>query len=303
LGLLGYKPAGDNSSTNLRADDKPTPNSIAVWAGHVAYVENVTTSGTVTYVTFNQANALGYNKGHNFADLYDPIDPENTDTKNGPPVWGGGYDGTYLVRTTAQMMKTVVPGSAFFGYVHLVPPTVAVKTPSSAQHGYVNIGYTLTDADSEACDLLVQYSMDGGATWKKATPGPGGNGTTGLASSPSGSSYTFVWSSGKDILNTQSSQLEISISPTYTAPGAAGTTGTFTVNNTPSPTAGATQVTATENTAFLTSGGKTVIPKFPTATLPLGEASTNGLTTDAALRALWLDDSSVMGKPRPLFEP
>ena len=39
----------------------------------------------------------------------------------------------------------------------------------------------------------------------------------------------------------------------------------------------------------------------PPAAPALGGASTNALATDAALRALLLDDSTVTGKPRPLF--
>ena len=85
-----------------------------------------------------------------------------------------------------------------------------METPSTTQRGNVNIGYVLTDADSETCNIVVKYSVDGGATWKTATPGPGGDGTKGLASSPSGSAYTFVWSSGNDLLNASSSNVEIS---------------------------------------------------------------------------------------------
>jgi hypothetical protein len=36
---------------------------------------------------------------------------------------------------------------------------------------------------------------------------------------------------------------------------------------------------------------------------PLEAASTKGLASDAAIRALLLDGSTVTGKPRPLFEP
>ncbi len=35
----------------------------------------------------------------------------------------------------------------------------------------------------------------------------------------------------------------------------------------------------------------------------LSEASTNGLASDAAIQVLLLDESTVTGKPRPLFEP
>ena len=59
-----------------------------------------------------------------------------------------------------------------------------------------------------------------------------GTRTTGLASSPGGTSHTFVWASGSDVSNANNSNVEIRITPIDTGgAGTAGTTSTFTVNN------------------------------------------------------------------------
>ena len=111
-------------------------------------------------------------------------------------------------------------------------PTVSVTTPSSPQSGDVTINYVLMDAESETCSIAVQYSPDGGTTWNLATPGPGGDGTTGLAASPSGQSHTFVWASASDLPSTYNSNVKVRIQPTDpSGTGAAESTQAFTVSN------------------------------------------------------------------------
>ena len=144
-----------------------------------------------------------------------------------------------------------------FSYVTALSALVA--TPSSPQSGNVTISYTLTDAQSDPCSIAVKYSPDGGTTWNTATAGPGGDGATGLASSPSGTSHTFVWASGSDISNANNSNVEVRITPSDAGgAGTASTTSAFTVNNyanqaptvatrataTPSPVTGTTTVLA-----------------------------------------------------------
>ncbi len=112
------------------------------------------------------------------------------------------------------------------------PSVPSITTPSGTQSGNVTISYTLTDAESDMCGILVQYSSDGGTTWNTATAASGGNGTTGLTSGSNGTSHTFVWASGSDIVNANNSNVEIRITPSDAGvAGTAGTTGAFTVNN------------------------------------------------------------------------
>ena len=85
------------------------------------------------------------------------------------------------------------------------PFVPSVTTPTSPQIGNVTVSYILTDAESDTCSIQVQYSLNGGATWNPATAVLGqGDGTTSLASSPTGVSHTFVWASGSDIVNVKS---------------------------------------------------------------------------------------------------
>ena len=56
--------------------------------------------------------------------------------------------------------------------------------------------YTLTDRDSETVDIDFKYSIDNGITYVDATPdltNPNHDGTTGLATSPTGINHIFAW--------------------------------------------------------------------------------------------------------------
>ena len=111
-------------------------------------------------------------------------------------------------------------------------PSAMVTLPSGTQSGNVTINYTLTDAESDTCSIQVQYSPDRGTNWYTATPGSGGNGITGLSSSPNGTSHTFVWASSSDMVDANSGNVKIRITPSDTGgPGTADTTDAFTVNN------------------------------------------------------------------------
>jgi hypothetical protein len=70
-------------------------------------------------------------------------------------------------------------------------PTVTVVTPTSPQSGDVTINYTLFDNESDPCSIQVEVSYFGG-NWE-TVPTEAGDGTTGLASSPSGVEHMFVW--------------------------------------------------------------------------------------------------------------
>ncbi len=114
-----------------------------------------------------------------------------------------------------------------------IAPTVVVGMPATPQTAAVTISYILTDAESDPCSILVEYSPDGGTTWRAATAVLGqGDGTTGLASAPTGASHTFLWDSHHDIGDTNNSNVEIRITPSDAGgAGTAGTTSAFTVND------------------------------------------------------------------------
>jgi uncharacterized repeat protein (TIGR02543 family) len=112
------------------------------------------------------------------------------------------------------------------------PSIPSITTPTSPKIGNVTISYTLADPESDSCGIAVWYSPDGGSNWNTATAGSGGDGTVPLTSSPGGTAHTFVWASGSDIVNTSNPNVRFRITPVDTGgAGTAGTTGTFTIQN------------------------------------------------------------------------
>jgi hypothetical protein len=87
---------------------------------------------------------------------------------------------------------------------------------------------------------------------------------------------------------------------TYTATFTAGAkAGPYTIT----ATVGGKSVTASTPITVTVAGKAASSSAATPASLSLGKGPANGVTTDAALRRLLLDDSAVTGKPRPLFEP
>lgn len=138
----------------------------------------------------------------------------------------GGYGTSFGPTVTVQI---VVPGTPVNQR-----PVIGIVTPSGTQSGNVTIRYSLADAESDACGIVVEYSPNGGGAWYEASCGSGGDGTIPLSSSPNGISHKFVWASGDDIVNTNDSNVKFRITPVDAGgAGTAGTTGTFTVQNQP----------------------------------------------------------------------
>jgi len=115
------------------------------------------------------------------------------------------------------------------------PPVAVVQTPSGVQSGNVSISYTLKDVQGDECTIMVFVSEDGGVSWKPATQGPGGDGTSDLTSSRTGQNHIFVWDSVADIGLTSQNDIRIRIVPFDTKQGTPSDTGNFSVNNVPPP--------------------------------------------------------------------
>lgn len=77
-----------------------------------------------------------------------------------------------------------------------VAPAVIV-TALARGDSPVNVSYTILDANSDQCSIEVQYST--GGPFADCFPGAGGDGTTGLSSSPAGNGHTFSWESFADL--------------------------------------------------------------------------------------------------------
>jgi hypothetical protein len=107
------------------------------------------------------------------------------------------------------------------------------STPPGVQSGVIALNYTLSNPAGFTCTLAVSFSVDGGATFKPATPGPGGDGTADLASSAAGTARVFDWNSLADgvALGAPVGTVRIRLTPADTAPGTSSTTANFTVDN------------------------------------------------------------------------
>ena len=96
---------------------------------------------------------------------------------------GSVYDPTWSSHHADDAVTAAVgtPSATAAFTVNNAAPVASVVTPVGVQSGDVAIGYTLTDAASDPCNILAEYSPDGGATWYAATENTtavGDDGTT-----------------------------------------------------------------------------------------------------------------------------
>jgi cyclophilin family peptidyl-prolyl cis-trans isomerase len=155
----------------------------------------------------------------------------NSDSSISAVSPAGDPGGAVDVTVTTPRGTSATSAADQFTY-DAVPSLVSITTPTGTQSGDVTISYNLADAGSDPCSIAVQYSGDGGATWHAATAGTGGDGTTGLTSSPSGTAHTYVWASGTHLAGANNSNVEICLTPTdVEGTGSAVATGAFTVSN------------------------------------------------------------------------
>jgi hypothetical protein len=157
-----------------------------------------------------------------------------------------------------------------------------VTTPPSPQTGNVTISYTLADAESHPCSVQVEYSPNGGTDWYAVTKASsGGDGTTGLSSRPSGTSHTFVWASGSDIVNANNGSVKIRITPSDAGgAGTPGMTSAFSVNN-----SAGVQITQSGGSTNVTEGGATdsytvVLTSQPSANVTITVTPSSQVSVD-----------------------
>ena len=87
-------------------------------------------------------------------------------------------------------------------------------TPHIIQTANISIAYTVVDPEGDAASkILPEFSPTGGGQWFPATPGPGGDGITNLAGSPSGTPHTFVWNIEADLIKSDSVVFRIRVQP------------------------------------------------------------------------------------------
>ncbi|MFC1582069.1 DUF2341 domain-containing protein [Planctomycetota bacterium] len=113
-------------------------------------------------------------------------------------------------------------------------PQLIITVPAASDDVSLNVvvAYTLTDSSSDLTDILVEFSIDDGATFNPATIVSGN--VTGLASLPTGLDGTLTWSTMYDIGYNTDPDCRLRITPSDPDDGLTGTpfeTGTFTVSN------------------------------------------------------------------------
>jgi hypothetical protein len=136
-------------------------------------------------------------------------------------------DGSVVYRGALAANQTIVvrdiaPKGQFY---------VQVFTPEVTVTGLVPIGYVLFNSEEKICDIRVEVSSDSGKSWKPAITGAGGDGTSGLLSSPLGVLHRYVWDSIKDLGQTNSDAVRLRITPYDPDPGPAAETSDFSVHN------------------------------------------------------------------------
>ena len=194
-------------------------------------------------------------------------------------VYGGRWAG--IAHTIAQGISQAqtppapaagqqpTPDFKYYGTISVVtpdpiqnlPPAAAVVTPAGVQGNNVTIGYSLFDAASHPCNIQVQYSPDGGATWYAASADSGGEGTMNLSATPNGTAHSFVWNSFADLGNTANASVQIRIVPIgIGGPGTVGMSNAFTVANiTSKPPLPITPPTATITTPAAPQSGNVTL--------------------------------------------
>lgn len=152
----------------------------------------------------------------------------STDSNNFP-VTNGSYDTSYNGGTDAFILKTNIVSSW-----NESPSIIENFEETGTKSGNILIPYTLTDSESNPCSISVEYYYNSG--WHTATEGAGSDGTSGLSSSPSGTSHSFVWNSTTDIGQIYAENIQIRIKANDGALDSDWEeTGSFTVNNNSSP--------------------------------------------------------------------
>jgi fibronectin type 3 domain-containing protein len=118
------------------------------------------------------------------------------------------------------------------------PRATNIVPTAAGVPGRWSMGYSLIDEDSDVCTITVEYSINNGSTFSRATEttGMGGEGTANLASAPDpGIPHTFLWDSVADLGHTVYSYVMVRITPADIRLGTPGYSAFFTVNNNEEP--------------------------------------------------------------------
>jgi hypothetical protein len=94
------------------------------------------------------------------------------------------------------------------------PPAASAPASTVTVSGQVPLHYDLSDPKSAPTDVTLEFTVDSGTTWYYCAPGPGGDGTSKLSTSPAGVAHTFVWDTVSDLGATLAPSVVIAVVPT-----------------------------------------------------------------------------------------
>lgn len=144
------------------------------------------------------------------------------------PAAGAGNVIVQLTPADADMGAPV--RSNAFAVSPNTPAAIVVTGPVGQVTGaIVDIDFTITDAQSDPIDIIVEYSLDQGSTFLIATDAAisGSSGVQMLASSPAGMAHTFKWDAGADLQVASASAVIAQIRPAQTSVGTGGRSQAF----------------------------------------------------------------------------
>lgn len=187
------------------------------------------------------------------------ISPENY---AGDLVWNSLKDIPHQDISTIQVKVTPSDNdagnsgaTANFRVDNNEPPAIALETPSGMQKGDVPISYTITDAESDAIDLICEYSEDAGQTWVLATIKNEVKGIT--AANYKGK---IVWDSVRDAAGIDKDTMQFRVTPKDNKEGTMGATSNFRLNNNVPPTIAINPLPTGADGKLMTQKGEIEIP-------------------------------------------
>lgn len=146
---------------------------------------------------------------------------------------------------SADLDRTVTGGATIvdedYGLVisgSQVPDAEETQSTLPEYYGDITVTYKLKNWSSTTSRVVVEFSEDG-STWATATKSTGGDNITGLTTSPTGTSHTFVWDSYTDAGRSEfDTSVYLRITPYDVSPSGGDaaetvTSAAFAVNNLP----------------------------------------------------------------------
>ncbi|MHC4661566.1 MAG: hypothetical protein ACYS8W_07745, partial [Planctomycetota bacterium] len=232
----------NNTPPVVSVGTPPSPSSSDVQVNYVLYDSNSDLASVVIEFSNNSG-----------ADWYTATMGPGSDPVASLPASPGGVPYRFVWASAQDLANTNVPGvliritpsdadagspvqSGPFNVENdQVPVVINVMSAASPASGDAIINYMLSDPNSDLCDIVVTYSIDGGSNWLNATQGAGGDPITSLSSTPAGVSHSFSWNTIADLGYSYLASVMVRITPYDSRGGVADTSLSFVVDNNQPP--------------------------------------------------------------------